>query len=53
MSDCCEIWGVHINPDSGNYFCYRKKLYGLFIILITMIIHLYFSIAQKYLNFMI
>ena len=44
---------VRINPNSRNYFCYRKKLYGLFITLITMIIHLYFSTAQKYLNFMI
>ena len=44
---------VRINPVSRNYFCYRKKLYGLFITLITMIIHLYFSTAQKDLNFMI
>ena len=52
MSYCCEIWGS-MHPDSRNYFCYRKKLYGLFITLITMIIHLYFSTAQNYLNFMI
>ena len=44
---------VRINPDSRNYFCYRQKLYGLFITLITMIIHLYFSTVQKYLNIMI
>ena len=26
---------VRINPDSRNYLCYRKTLYGLFITLLT------------------
>ena len=53
MSYCCEIWGSTYQFRLQKYFCYRKKLYGLFITLITMIIYLYFSTVQKYLNFMI
>ena len=50
MSYCCEIWGSTYQCRLKKLFMLQIKLYGLFITLITMIIHLYFSIAQKLLK---
>ena len=49
MSYCCEICGSTYHSRLMKLFVLHKKI---FITLITMIIHLYFFTAQKYLNFM-